>query len=166
MRGVVKIDRPKFQAALKDLRDLVATLTPEQIEITKMDDRFEWVKYENQFDIIKATDEDSEKNCRGVIEWIHEDLADHKEQQEWIAKGLSVPKILARFEKLPKQWQSFVKRRMAMEEEEDEKDLFEQMADIAREAEFVDRTKNRDETRHFIESFDKMIREVEDARKE
>jgi hypothetical protein len=51
------------------------------------------------------------KSTLGIIESIKSDLADHKAKQSGKVLGAAVPKLLARYMKLPDVWRAFAKAR-------------------------------------------------------
>ncbi len=109
----------EFNATLDLLKTYAATLTAEELIVADMVD-FEYDKYTNQF---KYTGIDARalEHVHGLLDGTRDEVDAYRAQKVRVAKGITVPKLLGRYERLPAQWRTYV-RINGIEADEDDTD--------------------------------------------
>lgn len=153
------VDHPKFRVALKQLKELYACLTGEQLKLVRLVG-FTFEMYEERVNALEITDEKAEENVLNVIKEIREELAKHAKQKE----DVNATKLFARYQKLSVPWQIFVRKRFTT----DSTDIWSILANLGNktDAEYGNSKADEEDAWTSLQCFARIIKEVEDAIKE
>jgi len=112
---------PRFRKAIEDLQDYVSTLSQKEKIATNMEN-FDYENYEQaatpmknrQYmpDELAETDRIHEVHCRTMIEVLKEDIAKYHLKENGEDLPSKIPKLLARYIKLPDLWRSYICTRL------------------------------------------------------
>lgn len=106
----------EFDAACDEYTAFVATLTQEQIAAT--DANVDMASYKKQFHKgFPASD--AIAHARRMLTDLTEELAELQQEQERDLRGATIPKLLARYEKLNDNWRAWTRGRVGLGENEE-----------------------------------------------
>lgn len=152
--------------AYKEMKKLLQTLSDEDKKLLEWDD-FNFAARQNSADTCGS--ELANNHANKALETLKEDIAniDNKKQEikqknEFLQKGVTIPKLLARYEKLSLPWRSYVVGKLQFDDVSDSKEterdakLFELFGKIAN-------IQDKDELFQVMNTFDKILLEVENV---
>ncbi len=154
------VDRTLFSAALDEYKAFLSSLSVDEARMPKVAAMldFDMNEYERVMQNQVWTDKEAAERCRGEIKATRDAIADYKADQEWIATGITVPKLLVRYSKLSSVWQTYVKKRIHIEDD----DVFELFAEAANAVE-DESNKDKKEAREALVKFASILQGIEDA---